>query len=117
MKKILLPAVFIILFIASVSFAQEQISSKEAKDNIGKTLQVKGKVASVFISEKGNKFINFDEKSPNQTFTAAILSRSDVDISRIKEGCILTVYGEIKEYKGKPEIVIESSGQIISIEE
>lgn len=117
MKRILLPVIFIFLLAATGTFAQEQISSAEAKDNIGKTLQVKGKVASVFISEKGNKFISFDGKSPNQTFTAAIFSKNDIDISRIKEGCTLTVYGEIKEYKGKPEIVIESSEQIISIEE
>jgi len=117
MKKIIIPAILMMIFVLSNVHAQDRISSAEAKDNIGKKLQVKGKVASVFISEKGNKFINFDEKSPNQTFTVAIFSGKDIDISRIKEGCTLTVYGEIKEYKGKPEIVIESSDQIIGIEE
>jgi len=117
MKRIILPAFLLLMFFVSNSFAQDAISSKEAKDNIGKKVQVKGKVAAIFISEKGNKFINFDEKSPNQTFTVAIFSGKDVDISRIKEGCTMTVFGEIKEYKGKPEIVIDSNEQIISIEE
>jgi DNA/RNA endonuclease YhcR with UshA esterase domain len=117
MRKVIIPAILLVMFLISGAYAQEQISSKEAKDNIGKKIQVKGKVAAIFISEKGNKFINFDEKSPNQTFTVAIFSGKDVNISKVTEGCTLTVYGEIKEYKGKPEIVIDSNEQIISIEE
>ena len=44
------------------------------------------------------------------------MSGTDIDISNIKEGCILTVYGEIKEYKDKPEIMLERNDQIINIE-
>jgi DNA/RNA endonuclease YhcR with UshA esterase domain len=46
----------------------------------------------------------------------AVFAGKDIDISKIIEGCTLTVYGEIKEYKGKPEIVIDKNEQIISIE-
>jgi len=77
---------------------------------------VKGKVAGIFTSKTGNTFINFDNKSPNQTFTVAIMKETTIDISKIVEGSILTVYGEIKEYKEKPEIVLTSQEQIISIE-
>ncbi|MDD5362116.1 MAG: OB-fold nucleic acid binding domain-containing protein [Ignavibacteria bacterium] len=116
MKRIIV-LVFLFALLVSVSaYSQEQVSSKDAKDNIGKTIQVKGKVAAIFVSQKGNTFINFDEKSPNNTFTAAIFSDTNIDISKIKEGSILTVYGEIKEYKGKPEIVITTPEQIISVE-
>jgi DNA/RNA endonuclease YhcR with UshA esterase domain len=116
MKKIIFSILLLAVIMISNSYAQDQVSSKEAKDNIGRTLQVKGKVAAIFISEKGNTFINFDEKSPNQTFTVAIFSGKNVDISKIAVGSIVTVYGEIKEYKGKPEIVVESNDQIISVE-
>jgi DNA/RNA endonuclease YhcR with UshA esterase domain len=116
MKKLLIAAVLLFGLFLMNSYSQEQISSKDAKDNIGKTLQVKGVVAGIFTSQKGNTFINFDDKSPNQTFTAVILSETTLDISKIKEGSILTVYGEIKEYKGKPEIVLEKQEQIIIIE-
>ena len=122
MCSILAPLSKIILFILffaiviTRTYAQEQISSKDAKDYIGKTIQVNGKVVSIYISQKGNVFINFDEKSPNQTFTVAMMSGTDIDISKIKEGCILTVYGEIKEYKDKPEIMLERNDQIINIE-
>jgi DNA/RNA endonuclease YhcR with UshA esterase domain len=116
MKKILVSFLFIFIFLAVNSYAQEMVSSKDAGNYIGQTVNVKGKVAAIFTSNKGNVFINFDDKSPNQTFTVAIFSDSKVDISKITEGCTLTVSGEIKEYKGKPEIVVDKNEQIISIE-
>ena len=115
MKIIIIITAALFLFISN-AYSQEQISSKEAKDNIGKTIQVKGVVSNIYISEKGNTFINFDEKSPNHTFTVAVFAGKDIDVSKIKEGCTLTVYGTIKEYKNKPEIVIDTNDQIISIE-
>ena len=116
MKKILVIFSLLILFACNAHAQDAPISSEAAKDNIGKTLQVKGKVAAVFTSKSGNVFINFDEKSPNQTFTAAIMKDVSLDISKITAGSILTVYGEIKDYKGKPEIVLSSQEQIISVE-
>lgn len=111
---------FFLLFAFAVSinsYSQETISSQVAKDYIGQTLQVKGKVANIFTSPKGNTFINFDEPSPKQTFTAVVMSGTSIDISNIKENCTLTVYGTIKEYKGKPEIILENNEQIISVEQ
>jgi DNA/RNA endonuclease YhcR with UshA esterase domain len=116
MKNLVLSLMILFVFFITNAKAQDQISSKDAKDNIGKTLQVKGLVAGIFTSDKGNVFINFDEKSPKQTFTVAVFAGKDIDISKITEGCTLTVFGEIKEFKGKPEIVIEKNEQIISIE-
>lgn len=117
MKKLIFVLGLLLLFVSSHSFAQEVIASKDAKDNIGKTAQVKGKVASIFASKNGNTYINFDEKSPNQTFTVALFKDSQVDISSITEGCILTISGEIKDYKGKPEIILTKAEQIIKVEQ
>lgn len=118
MKKLIFVFGLLLLFIYShsVSNAQDVIASKDAKDNIGKTALVKGKVVSIFASKNGKTYINFDEKSPNQTFTVVLFKDSVVDISKITEGSILTVSGEIKDYKGKPEIVLTNAEQIVSIE-
>ena len=61
MKKIILSLVVMFILFAANSYAQEQISSKDAKDNIGKIIQVKGQVSTIFVSKKGTTFINFDE--------------------------------------------------------
>jgi hypothetical protein len=120
MKKLIWVSGILLLFAFTSSYAQDGtavISSKDAKDYIGKTVQVKGIVADIFNSKAGNMFINFDGKSPNQTFTVAVMKDAAVDVSKITIGCTLTISGEIKEYKGKPEIMLTSNEQIISIEE
>jgi len=116
MKKILI--VFVLVLFAGVitSYAQDTVSAANSKDFIGKTVFVKGKVADVFTSKSGNIFIQFDDKNPNQTFTAAILNGVQLDLTNIKPGCTLTVFGEIKEYKDKPEIILEKQEQIIKVE-
>lgn len=116
MKKLIFVFGLLLLFVTSHAFAQDVISSKEAKDNIGKTLKVRGKVVSIFASKNGNTYINFDEKSPNQTFTVVLFKDSKADISLLAEGDTVTISGEIKDYKGKPEIVLASTDQIVNIE-
>src|SRR2546427_685823 len=95
--------IVIILLISTGIYSQTAISSKEAKDHIGETTTVTGKVADVFTSQKGKTLINFDDKYPNQTFTVVIPEDSKIDISNIKAGITLTVNGLIESYKDKPE--------------
>ena len=114
MKKIF----FIVLFIAAsaAGYSQTVITSLEAKDHIGETVTVKGLVAFVFTTNKGKTLINFDEKYPNQSFTVVVSEESKIDISAIKAGSVFTVKGEIKSYKDKPEMQLESNDQIIKVE-
>ena len=114
--KTLLIFFALFIFASSNLFAQsDTISTKDAASYIGKTVVVKGKVADVFTSKSGNTFINFDDKSPNQSFTIAIFSESKVDAAAISVGSWVVVSGEIKEYKGKPEIVVSKNEQLISV--
>ncbi len=114
MKNLIIVA--FIFFAASSAYSQSEISSADAKDHIGETVMVKGKVADVYTSPKGRTLINFDDKYPNQTFTVVINEDTKVDISSISAGSTLTVTGLIKSYKDKPEIVIESQDQIVKVE-
>jgi len=114
MKKITL-IIFMLIAVTSL-YSQTAITSKEAKDHIGETLTVTGKVNDVFTSNKGRTLINFDDKYPNQSFTVVINGESNIDFSAIKAGSVLTVNGLIESYKDKPEIVIKSQDQIIKVE-
>ncbi len=110
--------IFFALFVFASSnlFAQmDTISSKDAKHYIGKTVVVKGLVADKFISRNGNTFINFDDKKPNQSFTIAIFEESKIDVSSISVGSWVLVLGEIKEFKGTPEIIVSKNEQLISV--
>lgn len=112
--KILIP--FLFLFLLSFSYSQDTVSSKDAKNFIGQTKIITGKVASVFVSKNGTVLINFDEKHPNATFVAVIKPENPVAYDNIKEGSIFTVTGMIEDYKGKPEVVIKDISQILKVE-
>lgn len=116
MKNKILLSFLILCLAAAVTFSQDTIPSKDAKNFTGETKIVKGIVASVFISNKGTVLINFDEKHPNATFVAVIKSDSGIKYDNIKEGSILTISGTIEDFKGKPEIVIKEQTQIIKVE-
>jgi DNA/RNA endonuclease YhcR with UshA esterase domain len=114
MKTIFLIVLFFVT--ASYGYSQTVINSQDAQDHIGETIMVKGKVADVYTSPKGKTLLNFDNKYPNQTFTAVINEDSKIDISTITAGVTLTVNGLIKSFKDKPEIIIETQDQIIKVE-
>jgi len=110
---------FLLLFIGitSVSYSQDTISSKDAKDFIGETKIIRGIVASVFVSNKGTVLINFDDAYPNATFVAVIKTGSSgVSYADVKKGSIMTISGKIEEYKGKPEIILNDQSQILKVE-
>jgi DNA/RNA endonuclease YhcR with UshA esterase domain len=114
-NKILLSALFLAL-LCGLTFSQDEISSKDAKNFIGETKTVKGVVASVFVSKSGTILINFDEVHPNATFVAVIKKDSGITYDNIVKGSILTVSGKIEDYKGKPEIIINEQSQIVKVE-
>lgn len=105
-----------LVFLCSLNFAQDEISSKEAKNFIGETKNVKGIVASVFVSNKGTVLINFDDVHPNESFVAVIMNDANITFDNITKGSTVTVSGKIEDYKGKPEIIIKEQAQIVKVE-
>ena len=114
MKTLILAA--IILFVSAKVYSQTTYTTDEAKNHVGETAMVKGKVFDVFTTKSGTVLINFDNKFPNQTFTAVVKDGVTLDISAIKAGVTLTVSGEIKSFKEKPEIILETQDQIVKVE-
>jgi hypothetical protein len=74
-------------------------------------------VVAVFVSKRGNAFINFGDKYPNQTFTGWIPAgtplASDPSL-QLLQGKNVKITGTIELYHGKPEIKITSKAQIVS---
>lgn len=116
MKNKILLSVLLLFLVTAFSHSQDTVSSKDAKNFIGQTKIITGKVASVFVSKNGTVLINFDEKHPNATFVAVIKPENPVAYDNIKEGSILTVTGVIEDYKGKPEVIIKDISQILGVE-
>ncbi|MBE2219536.1 MAG: nucleotide-binding protein [Ignavibacteria bacterium] len=117
MKTKLILFLLFFIGITNVSYSQDTVSSKDAKNFIGETKIVRGIVSSIFVSNKGTVLINFDEPYPNATFVAVIKTgNTGVDYGDVKKGSILTITGKIEEYKGKPEIILYDQSQILLVE-
>jgi exonuclease VII large subunit len=90
------------------------ISDSEAKNHVGQTLGVKGTVANVFVSPKGNVFLNFGASYPAQTFSAVIFSSDAAAFPNPQQwqGQRMIAHGKVTLYKGKPEIILKKALQL-----
>ena len=117
--RIQFPGLALILFaIAGLALAQEPktYTASEAAKHVGETATVTDKVANVFESNKGNIFLNFGARYPNQVFTAFIPKDSADQFPNLKElnGRTVSITGKIVLYKGKPEIVLDHPSMLKS---
>jgi micrococcal nuclease len=95
------------------------IQACDAWKYIGKEMTVEGRVVQGTKSRTSTVFLNFGDSYPDNCFTAVIFSS---DLGSFPEnpqayysGRTVRVTGLIKEYQGKPEIILEKAGQIESI--
>jgi len=89
------------------------ISTNEVNNYIKKTVTVEGYVADVVMRPKVN-YLNFDNKFPKHTFTVVIFPKDaenfeDLNIFKNKN---IQVKGKIELYRGKPQIIVNSTEQI-----
>jgi DNA/RNA endonuclease YhcR with UshA esterase domain len=91
-----------------------EIADSDASKHIGDVVTVRGIVGNVYTSRAGNTFVNFGRPYPNQTFTAVIFRKNALLFPNVHslEGSEVFVTGEVRLYKGKPEIILETSSQL-----
>lgn len=111
---------FVLLLVAFCTSAQtNNITAAEAKDHVGETRTVCGKVASTHFASKSKgepTFLNLDEPYPKEVFTILIWG-SD----RAKFGTPETKYkdvsvcvtGKITSHREKPEVIATDPKQIV----
>jgi len=87
------------------------ISPAVARSHIGENATVRGRVTQVSASRRGTAFMNMGGSYPNQQFTAVAFHIPYATLAPY-EGKTVSVSGTIKDYKGKPEIILNSLSQI-----
>ena len=96
----------------------QTISAGEAKNHIGETATVCGKVVSAkyAVRTRGQPtFLNLDEPYPRQIFTVLIWGSDRAKFGEPEvtyRGKSVCVTGQIKEYRGVPEVVASEPAQI-----
>ena len=114
-------ALLLILCFALPCITQAQtahLTAAEAKNHVGETATVCGRVASAHFAEKAKglpTFMNLDMPYPHQIFTIVIWGTDRPKFGnpertyRDKNVC---VSGKITSHRGIPEITINTPGQI-----
>ncbi len=77
---------------------------------------VEGKIVAAYRSKTNTVFLNFEKPYPNHCFTGVIFSSDGYKFVQNPEEYYLNktvrLRGEIKEYQGKPEIILKNPSQI-----
>ncbi|MDI6883149.1 MAG: thermonuclease family protein [Patescibacteria group bacterium] len=92
------------------------IGACQAGNYYGKEVIVEGKIVGTYRSKTNTVFLNFEKAYPNQCFTGVIFSSDQYKFVEYPEkfyaNKTVRVKGEIKEYQGKPEIILKNPSQI-----
>jgi hypothetical protein len=108
-----------LLFVLFTAAQTNKITAAEAKDHVGETRTVCGKVVSTHYAtaSKGQPtFLNLDEPYPRETFTILIWgsdrAKFGVPETKYKDARVC-VTGKITSYREKPEVIATEPSQIV----
>ena len=102
---------------AATNTAPVRIAAGEAKEHVGAQALVTGQVAEVNRGEKIVR-LNFDKPFPRQPFTAVVFATQTNqfgDLDGLKDKTV-EVRGKITEFRGRPQIILNSSNQLKVVE-
>lgn len=93
------------------------VKACQAKNYLGENAIVEGRIVDTYRTSKSDTvFLNFEKVYPNQCFTGVIFGSDLYKFSEKPEDYYLNKYirvaGKIKEYQGRPEIILKDPNQI-----
>ena len=103
------------LLLATGTFAQAAtFTPQQAASHVGEKATVEG-MASVYVSKGGTIFIDLGGSGRDAPFTGVIFKGNAVKFPSITalSGQVVDIAGEIREYRGKPEIILNSMDQVL----
>ncbi len=101
-------------FLSSLAFAAEEcIPFEKAKDHVGEAKCVEGKIVAVGRS-KSTWYLDYCEDYKTCPFVVVVFERDLKDASKLKqlEGQTVKIFGPIKLYNGRPEIILWHEHQL-----
>lgn len=108
----------ILIAISLLTFATPVLAAaltpQEAASHIGQSATVEG-VASVYTSKSGVTFVDLGGSGRDAPFTGVIFKEYTAKFPGVTavSGKVVDLKGTIKEYRGKPEIILERPNQLV----
>ena len=105
----------IVLFLMASPAYAATLSPTEAAKHIGEQATVEGP-ASVYVSKGGTTFIDLGGSGKSAPFTGVIFKDKTSALPAVSSynGKVVDISGTIKEYRGKPEIIISAASQVVA---
>jgi hypothetical protein len=90
------------------------LSIGDAKQHIGETKCITGKVLRVKAGAKGVHFVDFCEDQLSCPFTVVVFSSDLKDVGDIRRltGHVIEIHGPVKLYDGRAEIILNRVNQL-----
>ena len=97
-----------------VMSAADCIAITEAKKHVGEIKCVTGKVVRVKQGERGVHFLDFCEDFRLCPFTVVVFPSDLKSVGDVRQlqGRIVEIHGQVKEYDGRAEIILEEYRQL-----
>jgi hypothetical protein len=104
----------VLLLLFSSLCAAECIPFDQAKKHVGENQCITGKVLRVEAGARGVHYLDFCENYRLCPFSVVVFSYDLKNVGDVRQlaGRVVEINGEVKEYDGRAEIVLESSKQL-----
>ena len=107
-------ALLTLLLVTPFLSANDCLPIHEARQHVGETKCVTGKVLRVKVGVKGVHFLDFCEDQMACPFTVVVFPSDLKDVGDVQrlEGRTIEIHGAVKLYDNRPEIILSRIGQI-----
>jgi hypothetical protein len=109
-----LTAFFAALTLFLPNLRAECVSIDEAKNHVGETRCVTGKVIRVEHGDHGVHYLDFCEDYRACPFTVVVFPRDLKSVGDIRQlqGRVIEIHGPVKEYDGRAEVILQEFRQL-----
>jgi DNA/RNA endonuclease YhcR with UshA esterase domain len=90
------------------------IDYTKANDHVGESVCVSGKVVKVVEGHNGAWYLDFCDDYTKCPFVVVVFAKNLRDVGDVRrlQGQTVEVFGKVKLYRGKPEIILSDARQL-----
>src|SRR6266404_3327738 len=107
-------AALVVLLSAAAATASDCLPIADAKQHVGETKCVTGKVLRVKVGAKGVHYVDFCEDQMSCPFTVVVFPHDLKDVGDVRRltGHVIEIHGPVKLYDGRAEIILNRVSQL-----
>jgi hypothetical protein len=100
--------------LSTTACASDCLPIREAKQHVGETKCVTGKVLRVKVGARGVHFVDFCEDQMACPFTVVVFPHDLKDVGDVRRlaGQVIEIHGPVKLYDGRAEIILNRVSQL-----